>query len=190
MPAEVLVMCSACGRPQTAARRRCAFCNAVLPEAPLPPQGPVSPPPSRIAPLALDLGNGRGLSMDAERLTFLGRVGGPPLDVAWTRVRRLEWHTRPYVEALGLLAFALLGLWTPAQALRVMAFAAGVVGLLLAVLYRHQGLTVELEDGARLQWPLGMALRGSAREARLEAARVALREAGRARGVPVSGPDA
>ncbi|WP_158622376.1 hypothetical protein, partial [Corallococcus sp. CA047B] len=149
-----------------------------------------SPLPPRIAPLALDLGNGRGLSMDAERLTFQGRAGGPPLDVAWSRVRRLEWRTRPYVEALGLLAFSLLGLWALAPAIRGMAVGAGVVGLLLAALYRHHGLTVEVEGGARLQWPLGMALRGSAREARLEAARVALLEAGRARGVPVAGPDA
>ncbi|WP_415835812.1 hypothetical protein, partial [Corallococcus soli] len=149
-----------------------------------------APPPPRIASVAVDLGNGRGLSLDAERLTFQGRARGPPLDVPWTRVRRLEWRTRPYLEALGLLAFALLGFWAREPAIQVMAGAAGIVGLLLAAMYRHQGLTVEVEDGARLQWPLGMALRGSAREARLEAARLALAEAARARGVPVSGPGA
>ena len=190
MPAEVLVMCSACGRPQTAARRRCAFCNAVLPEAPLPPQAPASPPPPPVAPLAVDLGNGRGLSVGAERLTYQGRPVGPPLDVAWTRVRGLEWRTRPYLEALGLLAFAVLGFWAPASPLRLMGFLAGALGLLLAALYRHHALTVVVEDGARLQWPLGMALKGSAREARLVAARVALTDTARARGVPVAGPDA
>ncbi|GMU11201.1 hypothetical protein ASNO1_74550 [Corallococcus caeni] len=191
MPAEVLVMCSSCGRPQTAARRRCAFCNAELPEAPLPPVAPAaSAPPPRVSPLALDLGNRRTLAVSDERLSFQGRPGGgPALDVPWTRVRRLEWSTRPYLEALGLLAFTALGLlWAPTQAVRLMAFAAGVLGLLLAGLYRHHGLTVELEDGTRMRWPLGMAPRGSAREARLQEARAGLAEAGRARNVPFAGP--
>jgi hypothetical protein len=188
VPAEVLVMCNSCGRPQTAARRRCAFCNAELPEAPLPPLAPASPPPPRAPPVAVDLGNGRALSADDVKLSFQGRPGGgAPLDVPWARVRRLEWRTRPYLEALGLLAFTALGFWAPTQPVRIMAFAAGIVGLMLTVLYRHHGLTVELEDGTRMQWPLGMALGRSTREARLTAARTALAEAARARGVTVSG---
>lgn len=193
MPAEVLVMCSACGRPQTAGRRRCAFCNAELPEAPLPPRPPDAPVPSPgVPPLALDLGNRRALAVNDTRLSFQGRPGGgPALDVPWTRVRRLEWRTRPYFEALGLLAFTALGLfWAPTQAVRIMAFAAGVIGLLLAALYRHHGLTLELDDGTRMQWPLGMALKGSAREGRLTAARATLADAGRVRGVPLAGPGA
>ncbi|NOK21642.1 hypothetical protein [Corallococcus carmarthensis] len=192
MPAEVLVMCSACGRPQSAARRRCAFCNAELPEAPLPAVSPAAPTPTpRVSPLALDLGNRRALAVNDEQLSFQGRPGGgPALDVPWSRVKRLEWRTRPYFEALGLLAFTALGFWAPAQAVRFMAFAAGVIGLLLAVLYRHHGLTVELEDGTRMQWPLGMAIRGSAREARLTAARAVLVDAGRARGIPLGGSGA
>ena len=191
MPAEVLVMCSACGRPQSAARRRCAFCNAELPEAPLPLLAPASrPPPPPAASVAVDLGNGRGLSVGAEKLTFQGRARGSPVDVAWMRVRGLEWRTRPYLEALGLLAFAVLGFWAPESPLRLMGFLAGGMGLLLAALYRHHGLTVVVEDGVRLQWPLGMALRGSSREARLVAARAVLTEAARNRGIPLSGPDA
>jgi hypothetical protein len=193
VPAEVLVMCDSCGRPQTAARRRCAFCNAELPEAPLPPLAASAPPPPRpgLAPVSLDLGNRRALSVDAVKLSFQGRPGGgAPLDVPWARVRRLEWRTRPYLEALGLLAFTALGFFAPANPVRVMAFAAGVMGLLLMVLYRHHGLTVELEDGTRMQWPLGMAPKGSAREARLTSAWSALRDAARARGVTLSGPGA
>ncbi|WP_375744017.1 hypothetical protein NR800_02950 [Corallococcus interemptor] len=196
MPAEVLVMCSACGRPQTAARRRCAFCNAELPEAPLPPRSPeASEPPSPwpgVTPLALDLGNRRALAVNDARLSFQGRPGGgPALDVPWARVKRLEWSTRPYLEALGLLAFTALGLlWAPTQAVRIMALAAGVLGVMLTGLYRHHGLTVELDDGSRMRWPLGMAPRGSAREARLQVARAALAEAGRVRRVPVAGFDA
>jgi hypothetical protein len=60
------------------------------------------------------------------------------------------------------------------------------VGLVLATLYRHHALTVVVADGAKLRWPLGMALRGSGREVRLNAARLALEEAGRARGLPLS----
>ncbi|RKH53040.1 hypothetical protein [Corallococcus llansteffanensis] len=191
MPAEVLVMCSACGRPQSAARRRCAFCNAVLPEAPLPPPAPASRPPPSMGPLAVvNLGNGRGLSVGVERLTFQGRAKGSPVDVAWIRVRRLEWRSRPYLEALALLAFTVLGFWAPYPAMRLMGFLAGAVGLLLAALYRHHALTVEVEDGVKLQWPLGQALRGSAREARLVAGLAALTAAARSRGVPLDGPDA
>ncbi|RKH45585.1 hypothetical protein D7Y23_25585 [Corallococcus sp. AB050B] len=195
MPAEVLVMCSACGRPQSAARRRCAFCNAELPEAPLPsrssPGTPVPSPPG-FSPLALELGNRRALAVNGEQLSFQGRPGGgPTLDVPWARVRRLEWRTRPYFEALGLLAFTVLGLlWAPTQAVRLLALVAGVIGLGLAALYRHHGLTLELDDGTRMQWPLGMALKGSARERGLEAARATLADAGRMRGVPVAGSDA
>ncbi|AFE04750.1 hypothetical protein COCOR_02651 [Corallococcus coralloides DSM 2259] len=197
MPAEVLVMCSACGRPQTAARRRCAFCNAELPEAPLPPRSPQAPEPPApslpgVSPLALDLGNRRALAVNDAQLSFQGRPGGgPTLDVPWNRVRRLEWRTRPYFEALGLLAFTALGLfWAPTQEVRIMAFVAGVIGLGLAALYRHHGLRVELDDGTRMEWPLGMALKGSAREGRLTAARATLADAGRMRGVPLAGPDA
>ncbi|TSC22751.1 hypothetical protein [Corallococcus sp. Z5C101001] len=183
-------MCSSCGRPQSAARRRCAFCDAELPEAPLPPLAPPPQSPGR-PPLSLDLGNRRALVVSGDRLSFQGRPGGgPPLDVAWARVRRLEWRTRPYLEALGLLAFTALGLWAPAREVRLMALVAGALGLLLTALYRHHGLTVEVEDGTRLRWPLGMALRGSAREARLKAARVALEDTGRERGVPLASPGA
>ncbi|NPC69827.1 hypothetical protein HPP05_08705 [Corallococcus exiguus] len=196
MPAEVLVMCSACGRPQTAARRRCAFCNAELPEAPLPPrsreaaESPASFP--GVTPLALDLGNRRALAVNDTQLSFQGRPGGgPTLDVPWTRVRRLEWRTRPYFESLGLLAFTVLGLfWAPTQAVRIMSLAGGVIGLLLVVLYRHHGLTLELDDGTRMQWPLGMALKGSAREGRLTAARATLADTSRMRGIPLAGSGA
>ncbi|NNC04186.1 hypothetical protein HJC10_15210 [Corallococcus exiguus] len=196
MPAEVLVMCSACGRPQSAARRRCAFCNAELPEAPLPPrsrEASESPAPlPGVTPLVLDLGNRRALAVNDRQLSFQGRPGGgPTLDVPWARVRRLEWRARPYFESLGLLAFTALGLfWAPTQAVRIMAFMAGVIGLGLAALYRHHGLTLELDDGTRMQWPLGMALKGSAREARLTAARDTLAAAGRMRGVPLAGTGA
>lgn len=193
MPAEVLVMCSACGRPQSAARRRCAFCNAELPEAPLPPRSPDSPgsSPPGVSPWVLDLGNRRVLAVGDTQLSFQGRPGGgPTLDMPWARVRRLEWRTRPYFEALGLLAFTALGLlWAPTQVVRIMALMAGVIGLGLVTLYRHHGLTVVLDDGTRMEWPLGMALKGSSREARLSSARVALTEVGRMRGVPLAGSD-
>ncbi|WP_375758062.1 hypothetical protein [Corallococcus exercitus] len=184
-------MCSSCGRPQSAARRRCAFCNAELPEAPLPPLSPAaSAPTPRAAPLALDLGNRRTLAVSGEQLSFQGRPGGgPALDVPWTRVRRLEWSTRPYFEALGLLAFTALGLfWAPTQAVRLLGLVAGVLSVMLTGLYRHHGLTVERDDGTRMRWPLGMAPRGSAREARLQQARSALADASRARNVPFAGP--
>ncbi|MBJ6765135.1 hypothetical protein JGU66_30595 [Myxococcaceae bacterium JPH2] len=175
MPAEVLVMCRACGRPQPEGPPRCAFCGEPLPEAPRP-----------AAEVRLELGRGRGLFVGPEQLTYRGRPAGPPATVPWSQVRRLEWERRPYLEALGLLAFAVLGLWAPTRDMEVMGLVAGVMGLLLAGLYRHCALTLEVTGGARLRWPLGMALRGSARQARVEAVWRALAAMARERGVAVA----
>ncbi|RJS15246.1 hypothetical protein DRW03_33950 [Corallococcus sp. H22C18031201] len=174
MPAEVLVMCRACRRPQPEGPPRCVFCGEPLPEA-----------PRSTVEVRLDLGRGRGLFAGPEQLSFQGRPDGPPATVPWARVRRLEWERRPYLEALGLLAFAALGLWAPTRDMKVMGLVAGVMGVLLAGLYRHRALTLDVTGGARLRWPLGMALRGSARQARLEAAWGALAAMARERGVTV-----
>lgn len=180
MPVEVLVMCGACGRPQPAGGPRCVECGAALPDAPRPaasePRAPF---------LAADLGGGRTLSGEGERLSYRGGTTEPPQVVDLGNLRGLELQTRFFREALALGAFAVLGFVARAPALKAVAFGVAVLGVLLAVLCRSHVLVLETSAPGRMRWPLGLARRGSARDAHLLAAWDTLAEVVRARGVPV-----
>jgi hypothetical protein len=173
-------MCKACGRPQPAGGSQCFACGATLPDAPLPAApGPVAPF------LAADLGGGRTLTGEGERLTYQPGALEPARVLELGSLRRLELHTRFFREALALTAFALLGFAARAPALKAVSFGVAALGVLLAVLCRSHALVLETEAGKRLRWPLGLARRGSERDARLLAAWEALAGVVRARGVPV-----
>lgn len=173
-------MCKACGRPQPAGGAQCLACGAPLPDAPLPaPPGPVAPF------LAADLGGGRVLTGEGERLTYQSGTAEPPQVVELGSLRRLELHTRFFREALALGAFAILGFVARAPVLKAFAFAMAALGVVLAVLCRSHALVLETSGRGRLRWPLGLARRGSERDARLLAAWDTLAGVVRARGVPV-----
>ncbi len=180
MPAEVLIMCGACGQPQPAGGPRCVQCGAALPDAPL----PTAPAPQ--APfLAANLGGGRVLSGEGERLSYRASPSGPPEVVDLGNLRGLELQTRFFREALALCVFALLGFVASAPALKVLAFGVAALGVLLAVLCRSHVLLLETSSPGRVRWPLGLARRGSERDASLLAAWDTLAGVARARGVPV-----
>lgn len=173
-------MCGACGRPQPAGGPRCIDCGAVLPDAPMPmPRG--APAPF----LRADLGGGRTLSGEGEQLSYRGSASEPPQVVELGSLRGVELRTRLFREALALGAFALLGVMARPPALKAVAFGVAAVGVLLAVLCRSHELVLETSATGRVRWPLGLARRGSERDARLLAAWDALAGAARARGVPV-----
>ncbi|WP_426753204.1 hypothetical protein [Myxococcus sp. Y35] len=184
MPAEVLVMCSACGRPQSAGRPRCIACEALLPEAPL-PGGPAPGQPF----FAADLGGGRMLSGEGTRLFYQPHpsVMVPPVELDSLREVRLE--SRFFREALALTAFALLGFVAAALALKLFAFGMAALGVLLALTCRSHVLILEPRQGKAVHWPLGLARRGSPRDTRLLAAWGALAEALRIRGVAAPGAE-
>ncbi|MCP3144779.1 hypothetical protein [Pyxidicoccus xibeiensis] len=180
MPVEVLVMCSACGRPQPAGGSRCIACGGALPDAPMPAE------PSPRAPfLAADLGGGRALSGEGERLSYRATPSGAPQVVDLGSLRGLELETRFFREALLLAAFAVLGFVARAPALKAVAFGVAALGVLLAVVCRSHVLVLETSEPGRVRWPLGLARRGSERDARLLAAWDTLAGVVRARGVPV-----
>lgn len=180
MPVEVLVMCGECGRPQPAGGPRCIACGAPLPEAPLPSA------PGRLAPLLdADLGGGRALVCEGEWLTYRAAPTQFAQQVELGSLRGVELRTRFFREALGLVAFALLGFVAHAPALKVLSFGVAAVGVLLAAVCRSHVLVLETSAPGRMRWPLGLARRGSERDARLLAAWDALAGLVRARGVPV-----
>ncbi|WP_246356646.1 hypothetical protein [Pyxidicoccus fallax] len=173
-------MCGACGRPQAAGGPRCIACGAPLPDAPL-PGAPVSQAPF----LDADLGGGRALSGEGERLSYRSSASESPQVVDLGSLRGVELRTRAFVEALALGAFALLGFVARAPALKVVAFGVAALGVLLAAVCRSHVLVLETSPTGRVRWPLGLARRGSERDARLLAAWETLAGVVRARGVPV-----
>ncbi|WP_223757438.1 hypothetical protein [Myxococcus sp. RHSTA-1-4] len=173
-------MCGACGRPQPAGGPRCIACGAPLPDAPLP-----APPGANAPFLSADLGGGRALSCEGERLSYRGGTAETPQVVDLGSLRGVELRTRFFREALALGAFALLGFVARAPALKAVAFGVAALGVLLAVLCRSHALVLETSAAGRVRWPLGLARRGSERDARLLAAWDTLAGVVRARGVPV-----
>ncbi len=173
-------MCGACGRPQPAGSPHCIACGAPLPEAPRP-----TTPRAGTPFLAADLGGGRSLSGEGERLSYRAGPTGEPQVVELGSLRGLELETHFFREALLLAGFALLGFVAHAPALKVVAFGVAALGVLLAVVCRSHVLVLETSAPGRVRWPLGLARRGSERDARLLSAWDTLAGVVRARGVPV-----
>lgn len=170
-------MCTACGQPQKAGGARCLACGAPLPEAPVPtPLGPF---------LSADLGGGRLLVGESGKLTYRAAEAVPPLVVELIQLRALTLESRPFFEALVLCGFALLGLVAGGLPLKLVMFALAALGVLLAAVCQVHALVLETSTGGRLRWPLGLARRGSERDARLLGAWHTLAGAMKARGVVV-----
>lgn len=174
-------MCGACGRPQPAGGPRCIACGAPLPDAPLPPAAPRA----GASFLDADLGGGRFLSGEGERLSYRAAPGQSPQEVDLGSLRGVELRTHFFREALILVAFAVPGFVAHAPALKVLCFAVAALGVLLAVVCRSHVLVLETSAPGRVRWPLGLARRGSERDVRLLAAWEVLADVVRARGVPV-----
>lgn len=108
-----------------------------------------------------------------------------PVELDSLREARLESHF--FREALVLTAFALLGLLAQPLALKVLGFGMAALGVLLAATCRSHALVLAPRQGAPVRWALGLARRGTPRDARLLAAWASLAEALRVRGVNVTG---
>ncbi len=185
MPTEVLVMCTRCGRPQQAGAGRCAACGAELPEAPLPPSAPVTPEhPFFWA----DLGDGRVLTGEGNRLSFRPGASATPFLFELPGLKRLALVHRPRYEALALTVGALVAL--PFVSLGVVRVVLGLValaGVALALSVRRYTLALESAGGVETRWELGSPWRGSLAERRVRSVWSALAIAMASRGVEVSG---
>jgi hypothetical protein len=112
MPAQVLVMCSQCARPQFATQATCVSCGAVLPEAPVAKEELKSARERLLEAhqpfLEATLGRGQRLTLSEKKLEWHPGVGNAqafPLE----ELKGARLHRRPVFEALilGALAVAL-----------------------------------------------------------------------------------
>ena len=176
MPAEVLVMCLACARPQSAGPAHCAWCGSPLPSAPLPPTA--QPPPD------LEAGLGKGtLALIGDRLELRQHEAGRR-QFAVQSVRSVRLVQRPLFEALLLaLACALLIVSCPWLWGRLLLVPVMVVSTALCFAERRIRLKLTLENGQRARFDLGTAPRE--RADRLRRRFVPLAEALSQRGVEV-----
>lgn len=157
MPAQVLVMCAACGRPQFPTQPDCVACGAKLPEAPQP-----APRTARDALLECyepileaDFGRGRVLMVSEKQLEW--RVQGGRVLLA--ELAQIEWvrlRTRPVWEVL--IPVAVLGVgailvpWGWARGLTAV-FAA--LWLVAGAVQRRCALAVHMRDGREATLTIG-----------------------------------
>ncbi|WP_342374741.1 hypothetical protein NVS55_25805 [Myxococcus stipitatus] len=147
-------------------------------------------PPAPSGPfVSVDLGAGHSLEGDHGRLTYRIAPGISPSVVELAQLRALTLESRPFFEALLLTAFGVLGVVASSLALKVVAFGLAGVGVLLAAVCRVHALVLEVASGASVRWSLGLARRGSERDAKLLAAWRSLAQALRARDVVVRDAD-
>jgi|GEM_PF-1248820 len=163
MPAEILIMCPRCGRPQRAQGDHCIHCLAALaPAVALPPSAKNDPAPDPNEPfLEADLGLGRRVLLSARQLQWTPRQG-PPIIVdlskleSVTLVRRPVWECL-YIAALAGLAFAVRAPW----------FVHAVLGALIVLavaacaLQRRYAFRLRLKDGREASLVLGIGARRS-----------------------------
>jgi hypothetical protein len=157
MPAEVLVMCAQCGRPQRAATERCIACGAALPEVPA--RNVAKDPRAKLLDafepfLEGDLGGGRKVLLSEKRLEWTGKQSG---NVELAALGAVRLSARPVFEALIFCGLAVavapfVPLW-PRVALGVL-FA---LGLCACFLQKRYALVLTRKDGQRgeLFWGMG-----------------------------------
>ncbi|EAU64131.1 hypothetical protein STIAU_5426 [Stigmatella aurantiaca DW4/3-1] len=155
-------MCTGCGQPQQARDGRCEACGVVLPEAPRPgssvPEAPF---------FLLELG-GRILAGVGRRLTYRADATVPPTLVELSSLRSVRLGRRFFLEPLAIVPLAgVVTLLVPSA--RPLTAALSILGLLVALLWRHSFLVLEFRDGRKVRWPLGTALIGSERSRRIDA---------------------
>ncbi|HZA50397.1 MAG TPA: hypothetical protein VE549_06630 [Myxococcaceae bacterium] len=185
MSAEVMVMCSACGRAQSV-RPRCLHCGAVLPDAPVPARAP--PPIAAVAAsdehVEVDLGGGRRMVIGPDALELQGSEA--PNRFAFASMHSVRLEERP--------------LWALVPAVLVLAFAVGFVRswLLRAVLLvllaasawlfarlRRFVVHIEQRDGAPARVDLGAGHRPALENADARRAFIELADELKRRGIRV-----
>jgi hypothetical protein len=178
-------MCTRCGRPQQAGAGRCAACGAELPEAPLPP----ATVPATSPFLSVELGGGRVLTGEGNRLAFRPGASATPFLQELPSLRRLSLVRESRLEAFALAAGALVALlFLPWEPVRVLLGLLVLASVAFASGWRRYRLLLESVGGVETWWELGTVRRGSSAERRLRDAWALLAEVLRARGVQVHEP--
>ncbi|HSP77005.1 MAG TPA: hypothetical protein VLQ93_00650, partial [Myxococcaceae bacterium] len=130
-------MCTQCGHPQQARVGRCVACGAELPEVPLPPTTGPAPSPF----LSVELGGGRVLTGEGNRLAFRPGASATPFLQELSTLRRLALVRESRLEAFALTAGALVALiLVPWAAVRVLLGLLVLVGVAFAIGWRRYRL--------------------------------------------------
>lgn len=170
MPAEILIMCPRCGRPQRAQGDHCIHCLATL--APAPAQAPSvknDPVPDPSEPfLEADLGLGRRVLLSAKQLQWMPRQGETVI-VDLAKLESVTLVTRPvweslYIAALAALAFAVRAPWLVHAVLGALI----VLALAACVLQKRYAFRLRLKDGREASLVLGIGARRSPVVLRIE----------------------
>lgn len=188
MTVEVLVMCSACGRPQPP-RATCIHCGKALPDAPAAPAGAAREPEpisaaAEIDRVELEIGGGRRVVIGPDALELRG-LDAPSrfafASVHWVRLeeRRL-WVLVPAVLVLSF-AVGFVGSW----ALRSVLLVLLAVSAWLFARTRRFVVHIERSDGAPARLELGGGGRVALESAGARRAFVELADELKRRGVQV-----
>jgi len=184
MPAEVLVMCSQCGRPQPVGER-CVACGAALPGAFSAAAPAEAPAP---LPVTLEVGPERRLLLTLKRLEWREKEH-PPLVYELTEIKGITLHVRPLFAALGFLVPMLMSL-TLGRVFRIAGLLLGGVALVACFGLRRYTLRVHTTSGHRAELLLGYGRPGSHRSVRALEVWQTLAPALRARGLQTGGGEA
>ena len=158
MPAEVLVMCSRCGRPQPAGKR-CVACGVELPEVVVAPGGANTTRNQAQTSFEAELGHGRRLSLSGRRLEWREKEH-PRLTYQAHQLESVTLRARPVYEALAfllpMLMTVVLGQW-----LRVLGLGLGLAALWACFTQRRYSLRLRTKQGGTADLMLGVGRPGS-----------------------------
>jgi hypothetical protein len=157
MPVQVLVMCSACGRPQFPTGPACVACGAALPEVPAPaPKSARDQLLSQYEPfLEADFGRGHVFLLSPKQLEW--RVGGARrLTADVDQVAAVQLRTRPVWEALLPVGIVLaFSAWPSNLGVRVALWALAALWSVAGLVQRRCALAVSMKDGRRASLAIG-----------------------------------
>jgi hypothetical protein len=193
MPADVLVMCTQCGRPQFAGEGLCIACGAKLPQTPVTKAelGQAQTARERLLDaydpfLEVNLGSGRRLLLSQRRLEWHPALPKEPVLVDLKELELVRLRFRPVWESLPFavagVAFAILASLTFA---RVGGLFLALVATVACFLQKRCFLELVRKDGAEASLVLGMGRSGSSMRTRVESIWGSLRPALERLGVKV-----
>lgn len=160
MPAQVLVMCEACGRPQFATQPTCVACGAKLPDVPA-TKAQLKSAREQVLDsyepfLEADFGRGRLLLLSEKQLQWRAGAAAPWVaDLA--KVDTMGLRKRPVWEtALPAGLIALAAIWPATGWGRAVLAGLAALWLVAGAVQRRCALVVRMKDGRRAAISLGI----------------------------------
>jgi hypothetical protein len=186
MPAQVLVMCAECSRPQFATQKTCVSCGAVLPDAPMPREELKSVRDRIIEAqtpfLEATLGRGQRLCLSEKQLEWHGAPSKAYFALPDLKGAKLQ--ARPVWETLIFGSVALIALVVAPWLWLRLAFAGLVVVAVLACFIQRRFFLLLATEKGTAALPLGIGARNAPISQRIQSIWGSLRDELERRGVP------